>query len=335
MEQLATQCPHCGTQFRVTLAQLELRDGKVRCGACREVFNGIDTVFEYTGEAGVASAEAADAQDLSNRMTLFDVGTAAQSANAAGASNMQEELDALSRAIADLQSKPWAPPTGTHQTEFSEDTADASSAHQVAANSIAEPHPDTDSFVATPPGFVQRAQHDQRERRRWGVVLWVGIPLLVVALIAQLGWVFRNEIAARSPQAGQWLRAACARLHCEIKLPLNLEQLSISASRLEQAPPPESGNQAAASGAEPAMPMNLVALLQNTSDTVQTWPALELSLRDTDGTLLVRKVFTADSYVSASELREGMPPRSEREIRLPLMLSGEPPAGFAVSIFYP
>ena len=49
MEQLATQCPHCGTQFRVTLAQLELRDGRVRCGSCREVFNGIDTVFEYTG----------------------------------------------------------------------------------------------------------------------------------------------------------------------------------------------------------------------------------------------------------------------------------------------
>jgi predicted Zn finger-like uncharacterized protein len=49
MEQLATQCPHCGTQFRVTLAQLELRDGQVRCGSCREVFNGIDTVFEYTG----------------------------------------------------------------------------------------------------------------------------------------------------------------------------------------------------------------------------------------------------------------------------------------------
>ncbi|MFZ9256572.1 MAG: DUF3426 domain-containing protein [Burkholderiaceae bacterium] len=340
MEQLATQCPHCGTQFRVTLAQLELRDGKVRCGACREVFNGIDTVFEHTGEAGVASAASrppaasADAHDLSNRMTLFDVDASAHSANA-GASNMQEELDALSRAIADLQSKPWAAPEGTHQTEFTEDAAGASSVHQLSAKTAADSQQDTDTFAAAPPVFVQRAQQDQRERGRWRVLLWIGIPLLVIALIAQLGWLFRNEIAARSPQAGQWLRAACARLHCEIKLPLNLEQLSVSASRLEQAPPPEAANQPAANGAEPALRMNLVALLQNTSDTVQTWPALELALRDTDGTLLVRKVFMADSYVSVNEQREGMPPRSEREIRLPLTLSGEPPAGFAVSIFYP
>ncbi len=103
MEQLATQCPHCGTQFRVTLAQLELRDGQVRCGSCREVFNGIDTVFEYTGEPSAspsADSQANEAQDFSNRMTLFDVGTPGSTKNAASESNMQEELDALSRAIA-------------------------------------------------------------------------------------------------------------------------------------------------------------------------------------------------------------------------------------------
>ena len=103
MEQLATQCPHCDTQFRVTLAQLELRDGRVRCGSCREVFNGIDTVFEYTGESSAApsaDSEANEAQDFSNRMTLFDVGSPGSTKNAASESNMQEELDALSRAIA-------------------------------------------------------------------------------------------------------------------------------------------------------------------------------------------------------------------------------------------
>jgi hypothetical protein len=166
-------------------------------------------------------------------------------------------------------------------------------------------------------------------------MLWLGIPLLLLALAAQLSWMFRNEIAAHSPQAGKLLRAACARLHCEIKLPLNLEQLSLSASRLEQAPPAESVNSAAANGSDGAMPMTLIALLQNTSDTAQTWPALEVTLRDSDGTLLVRKIFLPNTYVTPNELPEGMPARSEREIRLPLALTGEPPAGFAVSIFYP
>lgn len=37
---LATQCPHCGTMFRVAADQLKLRGGIVRCGACTQVFDG-------------------------------------------------------------------------------------------------------------------------------------------------------------------------------------------------------------------------------------------------------------------------------------------------------
>jgi len=37
---LATQCPHCGTMFRVAADQLKLRGGIVRCGACQGVFDG-------------------------------------------------------------------------------------------------------------------------------------------------------------------------------------------------------------------------------------------------------------------------------------------------------
>jgi predicted Zn finger-like uncharacterized protein len=39
---LATRCPHCKTTFRVANDQLKLRAGLVRCGACKEIFNGIE-----------------------------------------------------------------------------------------------------------------------------------------------------------------------------------------------------------------------------------------------------------------------------------------------------
>jgi len=39
---LATQCPFCQTTFRVAQDQLKLRGGLVRCGTCKEVFNGND-----------------------------------------------------------------------------------------------------------------------------------------------------------------------------------------------------------------------------------------------------------------------------------------------------
>lgn len=39
---LATQCPHCYTSFRVANDQLKLHAGMVRCGACKQTFNGIE-----------------------------------------------------------------------------------------------------------------------------------------------------------------------------------------------------------------------------------------------------------------------------------------------------
>lgn len=39
---LATRCPHCQTTFRVAQDQLKLRAGLVRCGACKEIFNGVE-----------------------------------------------------------------------------------------------------------------------------------------------------------------------------------------------------------------------------------------------------------------------------------------------------
>jgi len=54
---LATQCPHCQTTFRVANDQLKLRGGLVRCGSCREVFNGIEHLVRPEAAAPVAAPE--------------------------------------------------------------------------------------------------------------------------------------------------------------------------------------------------------------------------------------------------------------------------------------
>ena len=48
---LATQCPHCGTTFRVAADQLKLRGGIVRCGACTEVFDGNAALVDLASTA--------------------------------------------------------------------------------------------------------------------------------------------------------------------------------------------------------------------------------------------------------------------------------------------
>ncbi len=60
---LATQCPHCQTTFRVAHDQLKLRAGLVRCGSCKQIFNGIEHLLR-PGEIAVPKTEARPVPDL-------------------------------------------------------------------------------------------------------------------------------------------------------------------------------------------------------------------------------------------------------------------------------
>jgi predicted Zn finger-like uncharacterized protein len=53
---LATQCPHCQTTFRVAHDQLKLRAGLVRCGYCKEIFNGIENLLPSEDAVSAAPA---------------------------------------------------------------------------------------------------------------------------------------------------------------------------------------------------------------------------------------------------------------------------------------
>lgn len=50
-DELFTRCPGCKTVFRVTEPQLALRDGQVRCGHCRTVFNGREELISLDAPA--------------------------------------------------------------------------------------------------------------------------------------------------------------------------------------------------------------------------------------------------------------------------------------------
>ena len=41
-----TQCPECGTRFKISQEQLEAYHGMVRCGRCQAVFNAIENLYD-------------------------------------------------------------------------------------------------------------------------------------------------------------------------------------------------------------------------------------------------------------------------------------------------
>jgi len=51
---LATRCPNCGTAFRVQPTQLAQRGGRVRCGKCAAVFDGVAALDEPENQSAPA-----------------------------------------------------------------------------------------------------------------------------------------------------------------------------------------------------------------------------------------------------------------------------------------
>lgn len=60
---MVTRCPGCNTLFRVTPQQLQAREGKVRCGRCALVFDGIKMLAAMPDQSASELPEAAPASD--------------------------------------------------------------------------------------------------------------------------------------------------------------------------------------------------------------------------------------------------------------------------------
>lgn len=56
---LVTKCAHCGTTFRVTQRQLQAHNGRVRCGTCMTVFDGLKELVALPEPAADTPPQAA------------------------------------------------------------------------------------------------------------------------------------------------------------------------------------------------------------------------------------------------------------------------------------
>ncbi len=63
LEPLITECPSCRTRFRVAETQLQSARGRVRCGACLTVFNGVEHLIWDEVEIYSSDEEAQNALD--------------------------------------------------------------------------------------------------------------------------------------------------------------------------------------------------------------------------------------------------------------------------------
>jgi predicted Zn finger-like uncharacterized protein len=90
MTALTTRCPGCGTAFRVQPLQLSARGGKVRCGRCGNVFDGVAALVS---EASTPPPDAiAQEAETSPQLALFEAARRTPIAGAGDAANEESPV---------------------------------------------------------------------------------------------------------------------------------------------------------------------------------------------------------------------------------------------------
>jgi predicted Zn finger-like uncharacterized protein len=272
-EEKYTRCPGCATVFRVTPVQLALRDGQVRCGHCKTVFDGVAQAVS------LAAPAAADIEETPNDEAALGPATVT---------------------LRDAQALETAPAERSAATDDDE----------AAVNSY------DDRFSST------SRQMPQRKRT---VALGTGIVLLVVAIVAQATFHFRDMIAARWPQLRPALVGMCNVAGCAIR-PLRdaaMTYLSIDASDL-QADPAHRGL------------LILTATLRNRAAWAVAYPYLELTLTDAQDRVVVRRALAPVDYAGGTaDLPAGIAANGEIALKVFIDASATAQAGYRLYMFYP
>ncbi|NLD53212.1 MAG: DUF3426 domain-containing protein [Burkholderiaceae bacterium] len=152
-------------------------------------------------------------------------------------------------------------------------------------------------------------------RRRYGT-----IALAVIALL-QLTLLFRNEIASRAPVLRPAVSVLAGIFGQNVDAVRSLSSLTIESFELQS------------KGRDDLLSMN--AVLRNRDSHVVRWPAMELTLTDQAGTVMVRKVILPGDYLNRAAPRDGLAGRSEWPVRLELDPGSLQLAGYSVALFYP
>jgi predicted Zn finger-like uncharacterized protein len=147
--------------------------------------------------------------------------------------------------------------------------------------------------------------------------------VLGVALALQLAIGARDWLAAAVPGLRPALVAALAPIGLSIHPPRQLGALTIESFELQSA------------GDSGLLAMN--ALLRNAVDHPVRWPAMELSLTDGSGAVVVRKVLLPADYLAGASRGEtdGVAANAEWPVRVALQPQGVEPTAYSVKLFYP
>ena len=330
---MTTQCPSCATQFRIQTDQLIARQGKVRCGQCRHVFDALKGLVHAKAENSVTSGNVGNhAPKLTSTQSMP---TLAQAPNNFAAvdepSTRTLPLDSVDARLLEvepittspiLERPPPAPPqpiSAAARAYLAQDSASPTTHPAEAPVTPVTPNPpmneveqafvdalvqgdanqaavSVDAATEPPPKFLK----EPRQKRVLGPLAKTvyGLLTLVAAalLAAQTAYAFRERIAADVPESKPYLAQLCdlvATLPTQPWPPCKTPKPVRDATLIAIDFHELSSDSKAV--------LVLSALLRNKAAYAQPLPMLEVALVDGAKQVITRRALTPAEYLDPAQ----------------------------------
>lgn len=351
---LVTRCPACQTLFRVNAEQLQLQSGQVRCGRCMTVFDGYAALATLQARTVEQAEPIPDTVESSSHTeetgkSLEDEVAGALQAEALAQPPEQSAARPLRESTPEPDNLINAQPSVESPAPVAEQIAAPTSSTDLAnvgpASTASEPDTPSRSPVDAPPVWAGPLEAKERRvsrdssplsaaaadrslfhgpmdpRPRSRRTLWgAGSLLLLLGLLGQAAYGWRDEVSARLPVLRPAYSAMCATLGCTVNLPQGPKLINIEASDLQVIDP-----------ARPSV-IELTATLRNHASHVLGYPALDLVLTDSKEHALARRIFTPREYVSPTAAQAGIAPSAEITVRLTIETGDLGASGFRLDL---
>ena len=250
-----TRCPSCTTVYRLGNAHLQAANGWLRCGACNHVFDSTGLVLRWSP----APAESARSPDVP-QSDASDTGAWSPSQVLLAPDVVVDPAERI--ALDDFLKK-----KEDHHTPVQTRHAQA----ELAAFESALSSFNSEPWVMEPSEQTEKVT-DSAPSRTW-LAPW-GLLSLVLLLVLHLAYLQRDAIVAAWPASEPAMRHVCQSLGCEISPLRDAEGVVIDSSSLVQR----------------SEDHVLTWSVRNTTRSVLGMTALELSLMDQQGKLVLRTV---------------------------------------------
>jgi hypothetical protein len=189
--------------------------------------------------------------------------------------------------------------------------------------------PSPEPFAAVPADDGERHFAVTREKRatepgRVGLRIAGSLlaVVLFVLLLAQLAWWQRETVMVYWPASQPLFAQACAQVGCTVAPPRDIDGLQVEPPDLRQVDGPHR--------------LELKMPLRNRFNVALAYPAIELTLLDSQNNVAIRRVLWPQDYVRpGTPISAGLPAHTTQMMIVRLDIGNAVASNFRIQIFYP